>query len=214
LIYGQQSFNNRQGLGLGFYGARSLQRRMFTLAAAGFGLFLVLGIVFFLQMRKTDDLLVVDATEEPVLATIGPARLYIGKMALDVDITEAELIGRDWNLGNVYTDVAHLQGTAYPGEVGNVVLAGHVTLPGDTGAGPFYELELLGEGDELIIEYGGERFRYRVISRMYVDPSNIEVALPTDTARLTLITCAEFDAVTGEYSKRLVVISELIVDQS
>src|SRR3712207_1613218 len=86
-MYGRQSWNNRQGLGLSFYGAETLRRRMFTIAAAGFGLFLVLGVVFFLQMVKSGDLSVANDGQEaePVLSTIGPARLYIGKMALDAD---------------------------------------------------------------------------------------------------------------------------------
>ena len=63
---------------------------------------------------------------------------------------------------------SHWPGTALPGQVGNVVVAGHRT----THTRPFYRLNELVPGDELIFTVDGQRYVY-VLDRL-------EIVLPTD----------------------------------
>jgi len=45
---------------------------------------------------------------------------------------------------------------------------------------------------------------------MYVEPTDVWVAYPTDDDRLTLITCAGWSDETEEYTERIVVVASLV----
>jgi sortase A len=51
---------------------------------------------------------------------------------------------------------SHWEGTALPGQVGTMVIAGHRT----TYSRPFYDLDLVEPGDEMVFEFEGETFTY------------------------------------------------------
>lgn len=97
----------------------------------------------------------------------------------------------------------HMAGSAAPGEVGNVVIAGHR----DT---HFRALRELAGGDVLELEdrWGGRR-RYRVTRRLvtrYDDTSSLVPAAD----RLTLVTCWPFDALHPGGPMRYVVVAEAL----
>ena len=95
----------------------------------------------------------------------------------------------------------HLKDTAWPGDSGNAVVAGHR----DTF---FRHLHELSAGDEIFILRGGQRFRYVVTKKLVVDPDDIGLIEPTSDVRLTLITCYPTYYI-GPAPRRLVVISRL-----
>jgi sortase A len=95
----------------------------------------------------------------------------------------------------------HLKDTAWPGDSGNAVIAGHR----DTF---FRHLHELGTGDEIFILRNGRRFRYVVTNKMVVDPDEIGLIEPTSDNRLTLITCYPTYYI-GSAPKRLVVVGRL-----
>ncbi len=81
----------------------------------------------------------------------------------------------------------HVDGTAAPGEPGNIVLAGHR----DTVFAFLGELAL---GDELRLETAdGRRNSYVVASTSVVHETETAVLDPTAEATLTLVTCYPFD---------------------
>jgi sortase (surface protein transpeptidase) len=104
----------------------------------------------------------------------------------------------------------HYEGTALPGEQGNLALAGHRVGKGS----PFLELDLLKPGEPIVVETADSWFVYRVLGdpatgdfttdpsgipgQQIVSPSDIEVISPTPNATagaaptgayLTLTTC-------------------------
>ncbi len=81
--------------------------------------------------------------------------------------------------------VGHLAGTATPGELGNLVLAGHR----DTF---FRPLKKIREGDEIDVTGPDGVSRYRVEFTQIVAPEATEVLRSTGRATLTLITCYPF----------------------
>ena len=81
--------------------------------------------------------------------------------------------------------VGHLPGTALPGEVGNVVLAGHR----DTFFRPLKDVHA---GDVITLKTRDGDFEYLVESTAVVPPSDVKVLLPTGGRTLTLITCFPF----------------------
>lgn len=108
--------------------------------------------------------------------------------------------------------VSWYQQTAELGEVGNVVLAGHVDY-WNVGPSVFYNVRALTEGDEItLIGEDGASFTYAVQTNDTYGVQDLiggtlaEVVSPTETAMLTLLTCGgEFDYVNGEYLSRTVV---------
>lgn len=79
----------------------------------------------------------------------------------------------------------HYPNTPMPGQPGNSGIAGHRTTYG----APFYELDKLENGDEILVRTLQGEFRYVVDRTMVVRPTQVEVLDPTEEDRLTLTTC-------------------------
>ncbi|NKZ07592.1 class E sortase [Actinomadura latina] len=103
----------------------------------------------------------------------------------------------------------HYPGTAGPGEIGNMAIAGHRTTYG----APFNRNGELAPGDEILIDTAAATYVYRVTKRVVVRPSRTDVTAPVPgrpgrgprEAMLTLTTChPKFSA-----AYRLVVFAEL-----
>jgi len=93
--------------------------------------------------------------------------------------------------------VGHLRETAFPGETGNVALAGHRDSV-------FRALRDVETGDRIRITTPDGTFDYEVDWAAVVEPYQIEVVRPTRDATLTLVTCHPFDYI-GPAPRRFVV---------
>ena len=98
--------------------------------------------------------------------------------------------------------VGHVPGTAFPGEAGNVVLAGHRDMH-------FRPLHDARRGDLLRLVTPDGTFVYRVDDLAVVDPGQTEVMQATARPQLTLITCYPFSYV-GPAPQRFVVRATLL----
>ena len=139
-------------------------------------------------------------------------RLVIPTLELDAPVVEVSITNKIWDVSGLTYEIAHLGGTANPGEKNNMVLAGHVTLK--RGAGPFLHVESLEPGDMAIVYAEEQAYTYRVVSKMYIGPTDVSVAYPTSDPILTLLTCTNWDAETRTYTGRVVVIAELVEDRT
>jgi len=147
----------------------------------------------------------------PVYAPEFPAtRLVMPSIGVDAPVEISSIINDTWDVSNLEQSVGHLQGTGSPGKAGNVVLAGHITLAPDGRAGPFYRLGGLSPGDMVAVYHGDEKFVYQIDGMTTVAPTDVQVAYPTQTSRLTLITCQSYDDSLAEYMERLVVFGHLV----
>ena len=81
--------------------------------------------------------------------------------------------------------VGHIENTAFPGEPGNVAIAGHRDSF-------FRPLQHVRVGDDVVLETPAGRWHYRVSSLRVVRPSDVTVLNPTPNATLTLVTCYPF----------------------
>lgn len=79
----------------------------------------------------------------------------------------------------------HWPGTAMPGQVGNVVVAGHRV----SHAKPFRHLDMLSPGDEVIFTTDGGRFVYTVSSTEVVTPDAVRIVDQTLDRTATLFAC-------------------------
>jgi len=93
--------------------------------------------------------------------------------------------------------VGHLEDTALPGQIGNVVLAGHRDSF-------FRPLKNVRVGDAITIRTRTGEFQYVVESMSVVPPSDITVLEPGNGRILTLITCFPFGFV-GSAPDRFIV---------
>ncbi|WP_448596061.1 sortase [Thermoflexus hugenholtzii] len=134
----------------------------------------------------------------PVPITPGPrspTRIVIPAIGVDAPVVP----GTDWEA--LKKGVGHHPGTANPGEPGNMVLAGHNDIYGEV----FRDLEKLRIGDEIWVYAGSRAYRYVVVQKQVVLPTQVEVMAPTRDPVVTLITCYPYRVDTH----RLVVVGEL-----
>lgn len=89
--------------------------------------------------------------------------------------------------------VAQAAGTAFPGEGGHIFLFAHSTdyfWNVGTYNAVFYLLHKLDKGDEIDLFYKGQRYKYRVVDKTVVDPSQVEyLTRKTNREFVTLQTC-------------------------
>jgi sortase A len=79
----------------------------------------------------------------------------------------------------------HVENTAFPGEPGNMVIAGHRDSF-------FRSLQNINLGDDIFLDTREGPLQYRVTSVRVVDPGDVSVIARTDETVLTLITCYPF----------------------
>jgi sortase A len=96
----------------------------------------------------------------------------------------------------------HYLGTPLPGQPGNASLAGHRTTYG----APFYNLDKLHPGDQIVVTASWGTFWYDVRRSFVVNPSDVAVIAPSSNNQLTLTTCTpRFSA-----TQRLIVQASLV----
>ena len=110
-------------------------------------------------------------------ATIG--RIAIERLGLSAVITEGA------SEAALRRAVGHVQGTALPGQPGNVGLAGHR----DTFFRPLRNVRV---NDIVVLSTGQGEFRYRVVSTKVVGSQAVEVLRSTVEETVTLVTCYPF----------------------
>ncbi len=106
--------------------------------------------------------------------------------------------------------LAHLPGSALPGEKGNVFISGHSALSQlfALKSVPFSKLSELKKGDQIIVETPGSKFTYEVSDFKVVDPTDLSIIeAPEIQGRyISLMTCVP----PGLNLKRLVVLGKMI----
>lgn len=117
-------------------------------------------------------------------------------------------IDLSWTLGQGMTLTAidrgpsHWPGTALPGELGNMVIAGHRTTKG----APFRHLDSLVPGDEIVFDVGVATHVYAVTETLIVYPEDVWIADQTEEHLVTLFACHPV----GSARQRIVVRGEWV----
>ncbi len=139
------------------------------------------------------------------VGNFGPStveRILIPKIAVDKKVVEVGWSLQDINGHQVavwevakYT-VGHHTGSANPGQVGNMVFAGH----SGGRAYPFNDLFYLDPGDKIVVWSNGQQYDYNVQQKVVVDEigpnvtaeqrqANAKYIEPTEDEEMTLVTC-------------------------
>ncbi len=106
----------------------------------------------------------------------------------------------DWE--QLKKGVAQKIGSAGPGQIGNMALAGHNDIYGEV----FRNLDKLSPGDEITVSTQRQSYTYVVRDTKVVDPTEVWVLEPTNFASVTLISCYPYRV----NSKRIVVFADLV----
>ena len=118
-----------------------------------------------------------DPNADEPLVEIG--RIEIPRISLDRPLYEGI------TLGTLDAGPGHWPGSAMPGQIGNVVVAGHRV----SHSGPFRNIDQLQPGDEVVLTTADGRFAYLVSGSEVVEPTAIEVIDQTPAATATLFAC-------------------------
>ena len=106
--------------------------------------------------------------------------------------------------------LAHLPGSALPGEKGNVFVSGHSALSSlfNMKNAVFANLLGLQKGDQIIVDAAGIKFTYQVIEFKVIDSKDLSVILPPDSIGryISLMTCVP----PGLNFKRLVILGKML----
>jgi len=112
-----------------------------------------------------------------------------------------------WDTTALTSQVGFLQGTAWFGQGGNIVLGGHSELA-DRVPTVFYELDQVAVGDEIFVITGDGHIRYVVTEVTTVNYRDLSILYPTASERLTIMTCDTASFSGGGYAQRDVIIAE------
>jgi sortase A len=117
---------------------------------------------------------------QPVFAPGDPvARLEIPRIGVD------EIVVSGVGVEDLKKGPGHYPQTPLPGQPGNTAIAGHRTTYG----APFFSIDEVAPGDEIIATTFAGRFVYRVTGTVVVSPTDVGVIAGTADARLTLTSC-------------------------
>ena len=104
--------------------------------------------------------------------------------------------------GTLARGAGHIEDTPFPGQPGNVGIAGHR----DT---TFRPVRRIKAGDPLVVTTSDRVYEYRVSKTFIVGPDDVYVLDPADHSTLTLVTCYPFEFI-GHAPKRFIVSADLI----
>lgn len=132
--------------------------------------------------NKTTELLA--SSEEK----IAEDRLYIPKIDINVPYSSS---GESALEQGAWWRQPH---NGNPADGGNFVLSAHRFVMGLTPQqtlrkSPFYHINKLEVGDELVVDYDGKRYIYEISKIFSVTPDAIEIENRTDEPQLTLYSC-------------------------
>jgi sortase A len=134
---------------------------------------------------------------EPALPERPPLpEMLLGRLSIP-RLHVAAMVREGADSGTLRKAIGHIPGTALPGRIGNVGLAGHR----DTF---FRALRNIEKDDTIDFETGSGTYRYAVQSTRIVDPRDVSVLTAASGRVLTLVTCYPFYYV-GSAPKRFIV---------
>jgi len=136
---------------------------------------------------------------------LGDTWLEVPALDLETAITGVPKKNGSWDVTWLGNQAGWLGGSALPGQAGNSVLTAHV-WDALNQPGPFYGLEKLQYGDQVIVHAWGDVYVYEVREVLNVKPENVKAMMKhQEKAWLTLVTCQGYDEDSGEYQHRVLI---------
>ncbi len=139
-----------------------------------------------------------------------PTRIVISSAGIDAPVAE---VGVVMEKGHAVWETAwraagHHIDSAMPGQPGNVVITGHVSVADRRNLAAFATLDRVSDGDIVQLHSGDAVYSYTVERVAVVPPDAVQLLRSDSRAIVTLITC------TPDLKNRLVVIARLAEPQA
>jgi LPXTG-site transpeptidase (sortase) family protein len=157
------------------------------------------------QLKVTQTLILPGDAGAKKSAPAPSAGVLIGRLeAPSVKMSTAVLEGTDD--ATLKRGAGHIEDTPFPGQAGNVGIAGHR----DTVFRPLRNIKV---GDALELTTPNRLYRYRISKTLIVDPDDVYVLDATKSPTLTLVTCYPFDYI-GNAPRRFIVHADLVKEET
>jgi LPXTG-site transpeptidase (sortase) family protein len=135
-----------------------------------------------------------------------PTRLAIPTAGIDAAVSEVGIVQRDgraeWE--TAWRSAGHHLDSARPGQPGNAIFSGHVSVADPSNVPVFAALDSVRPGDVIEVWSGEQRYSYVVESVQVVAPTHLKILRSDHRSTITLITC------TRDLKNRLVVSGKLL----
>jgi sortase A len=162
-------------------------------------------IVMAAAPTATDAVGDITAPPQPLAGTL-PTRIVVTKAGIDAPIDEVGVVKDQgtWVWQTAWQAAGHHLDSARPGQPGNMVITGHVSVADSRNLAAFKTLDKVAVGDEVDVYSGAQVFRYQVDKVDVVAPTNVKILRSDHRSTVTMITC------THDLKNRLVVTGTLL----
>ncbi len=150
------------------------------------------------------------APDQPVVSLLAghgslPTRVVVPSAGIDTMVSEVGIARVEGKLAwqTAWRSAGHHIDSARPGQPGNMVLTGHVSVADSSNLAVFKSLDRVKPGDTVEVQSGDNSFTYVVAGVQVVDPTAVKLLRSDHRSTVTLITC------TPDLKKRLVVTGTL-----
>ena len=160
--------------------------------------------------RTTETL----AAEAPPKGTAGPrladgslpTRIVVATAGIDAAVSEVGVVREGSSVAweTAWRSAGHHLDSARPGQPGNMVITGHVSVADRNNLAVFRTLDGVKQGDRVEVHAGDAVYTYEVEKVAVVAPSAINILRSDHASRVTLITC------TRDLKNRVVVTGRLV----
>jgi sortase A len=134
-----------------------------------------------------------------------PTRIVVPAAGVDAPIAEVGVVMQEGRATyeTAWRAAGHHLDSALPGQPGNMVITGHVSVASAANLAVFSQLDAVQAGDTVEVYSGDRAYRYTVDRVLIASPSAVKLLRSDATSQVTLITC------TKDLKHRLVVIGTL-----
>jgi len=156
-------------------------------------IFILIGFAWFAFLYKPPTIQTNNLAKEPIMADRAFKKetkesdiksVVIPRLNIDLSVAPSEIKNGYWEVSE--TLASHGEGSANPGENGNVVVFAHAR------EGLFLGLRNIKKDDAVYILTNNRWYKYRVSEIVSVYPNDITTVAPTNSEILTLFTCSGF----------------------
>jgi LPXTG-site transpeptidase (sortase) family protein len=161
-------------------------------------IFCALGIVFYSRGQQGSHLILPKISQEKIkgikqIKDIKDFSISIPKLNISVPVVaNVDGYNKEEYFKALENGVAHLQGSKFPGEGGNIIIFGHSSYYSDKSGDYkkiFKNLADLKTGDIVETQFNHQKYLYKVYQKEIVDPESSKFLDQTKKEQLTLITC-------------------------
>lgn len=168
---------------------------------SGLGFLLLVGGLYMLFLTAIVPTMPAMFGTKPVKALappkVGADKLYIPSLSLTLNINSGGVEALNNGVWHRFPERGD------PANGGNFILAGHrfsiAFTPQDiVKKSPLYNADKLKEGDQLYVDFSGQRYIYTITKKYTVKPTQVSIEEPSpDNPHMTLYTCSKEGAVDG-----------------